>query len=72
MNMVKKQYHTYIDTMGLTDACGVVDLGYYGNNQKYLNKLSGLNLPGFYFNANCSEQNPNAKAQKMGAFGGLI
>jgi len=65
LNTVKKQYHTYIDSMQLTDGCGIVDLGYYGNNQRYLNKLSGLRMPGFYFNANCSEQNPNIKAQKM-------
>ncbi len=64
---IRKDYLDYIEQMGLTDQCATVDLGYYGNNQKYLNKLAGLCMPGYYFNANLSEQNQNTATQKMTA-----
>ena len=35
----KENYLNYTNKMGLGDGCTIVDLGYYGNNQKYLNKL---------------------------------
>lgn len=64
---IRKNYLYYIAQMGLDDACAVVDLGYYGNNQKYLNRLTHGNMAGYYFNVNLSKQNPNAKSQKMTA-----
>lgn len=62
---VKENYLQYVNGMELHSSCAVVDLGYYGNNQRYLNKLSGLNMRGYYFNANCSDENMNARKQKM-------
>ena len=62
---VKRNYLQYVKKMGLSASCAVVDTGYYGNNQRYLNKLSGLDMRGYYFNANCSDENINAKEQKM-------
>lgn len=64
---VKRNYRQYINGMGLHLSCAVVDLGYYGNNQRYLNKLSGLNMRGYYFNAHCSDENVNAGKQEMTA-----
>ena len=64
---VKENYLRYLNGMELHPFCAVVDLGYYGNNQRYLNKLSGLNMRGYYFNANCSEKNMNAGEQNMTA-----
>lgn len=64
---VRNNYLRYVNGMDLHPSCAVVDLGYYGNNQRYLNKLSGLNMRGYYFNANCSDQNMNAGKQKMTA-----
>lgn len=51
--------------MGLDDRCAVVDLGYYGNNQRYLNKLLQRKMAGYYFNVNLSGQNKNTAVQKM-------
>lgn len=64
---IRGNYLHYIEEIGLDDACAVVDLGYYGNNQKYLNRLTHGNIAGYYFNVNLSEQNPNTKSQKMTA-----
>lgn len=64
---IRENYLRYLEQMELDDGCAVVDLGYYGNNQKYLNKLMGSAMAGYYFNVNLSEQNPNTKSQKMTA-----
>lgn len=62
---VRKNYLDYIRQMNLDDRCAVVDIGYYGNNQRYLNKLLMTKMSGYYFNANLSEGNKNAKIQRM-------
>lgn len=64
---VRKDYLSYLKKIGLDDTCVVVDLGYYGNNQKYLNKLAKTKMAGYYFNANLSKQNGNTKDQRMSA-----
>ena len=64
---VRKNYLEYIGKMGLDETCAVVDLGYYGNNQKYLNRLGRLDMPGYYVNASLAARNPNAQCQKMTA-----
>ena len=64
---IKKNYLAYLRSMGLNSECAVVDLGFYGNNQRYLNKLLDASMMGYYFNANLSERNDNTKAQKMKA-----
>lgn len=62
---VRINYVKYLKSFGLDNTCAVIDIGYYGNNQKYLNKLLQLRMPGYYFNANLSDQNPNTKEQRM-------
>lgn len=62
---IRENYLSYIKGVNLDDTCAVVDLGYYGNNQRYLNKLSQKKLSGYYFNVNLSEQNGNTKCQSM-------
>lgn len=64
---VRSNYMDYIKGFGLDDDCVVVDIGYYGNNQKYLNKLLQAGMQGFYINANLSKENGNAIEQKMTA-----
>ncbi|MDE7019193.1 MAG: HAD-IA family hydrolase [Lachnospiraceae bacterium] len=62
---VRENYLHYIEQMNLDDACAIVDLGYYGNNQKYLNQLLHKKLSGYYFNVNLSKQNQNTESQSM-------
>lgn len=62
---VRGNYLYYLKQMGLDDRCAVVDLGYYGNNQRYLNKLLQRKMAGYYFNVNLSGQNKNTAVQKM-------
>lgn len=62
---VRRNYLNYLQKENLNNHCAIVDLGYYGNNQRYLNKLLGLNMQGFYFNVNISEKNGNVRHQKM-------
>lgn len=62
---VRGNYLQYVDGMEFHPSCAVVDLVYYGNNQRYLNKLSGLNMQGYYLVANCSDKNIIARKQKM-------
>ncbi len=62
---IRKNYLHYIENIELDNDCAIVDLGYYGNNQKYLNKLLKRKISGYYFNANLSKQNKNIKYQKM-------
>lgn len=64
---IKGNYKRYVDGIGLDERCAVVDLGYYGNNQRYLNRILKKNLSGYYFNANRSHRNPNIKVQNMTA-----
>lgn len=64
---IRRDYLKYAEKMNLTDDCAVVDLGFYGNNQRYLNKLIGKNIRGYYFNANLSEKNGNTSVQNMTA-----
>ena len=62
---VRKSYLSYIDKFELCNQDAIVDLGYFGNNQRYLNKLCNTSMSGYYFNANNKESNPNSKAQIM-------
>lgn len=62
---IKKHYRQYLDTFNLNSECAIVDLGFYGNNQRYLNKLIGSKMSGYYFCANLSLQNPNVNKQNM-------
>lgn len=64
---VRKNYLCYLKEKKLNDDCAVVDLGYYGNNQRYLNLLTGLQMKGYYFNADVSAQNDNTKVNLMKA-----
>lgn len=64
---VRKNYLHYIEKFELDKTCAVVDIGYYGNNQKYLNKLLQTRMQGYYFNANLSNENRNIVNQKMTA-----
>lgn len=67
VSCIKRNYQRYVERMEIDDDCAVVDLGFYGNNQRYLNKLTKKNMRGYYFNANLSEQNGNTSVQKMTA-----
>lgn len=67
MKELRENYLQYIRGKDLDDTCAVVDLGYYGNNQRYLNRLSAKNMQGYYFNANLSDGNTNMSCQKMRA-----
>lgn len=64
---IREHYLRYVEQMNLDVDCAVVDLGFYGNNQRYLNKLIRKNMQGYYFNVNLSEQNGNTSVQKMTA-----
>ncbi len=64
---IRSGYLSYLGQMALDQGCAIVDLGYYGNNQRYLNKLTKNAMPGYYFNANLSKQNQNTEKQKMEA-----
>lgn len=64
---IRKNYLKYVGEMGFDDSCAVIDLGYYGNNQMYLNRLVKGKISGYYFNANLSEKNRNARSQRMQA-----
>ena len=64
---VRRRYRKYVEGFRLNHQDAVIDLGYYGNNQRYLNQLSGANMKGYYFNADCSEGNGNAALQSMKA-----
>ncbi|MCM1038092.1 MAG: hypothetical protein NC434_02130 [Ruminococcus sp.] len=64
---VRKNYLNYLKNCRLDDDCAMIDLGYYGNNQRFLNKLTSLHMKGYYFNADLSEQNGNFKKNLMKA-----
>lgn len=67
INTSKDSYRKYISRQGLKDNDAIVDLGFYGNNQRYLSRITGVKLQGYYVNANLSDQNMNVKVQKMKA-----
>jgi predicted HAD superfamily hydrolase len=67
LSKIRKNYLRYLKSMKLDENAAVVDLGFYGNNQRYLNKLLDTAFTGYYFNANLSEQNINTHSQKMSA-----
>lgn len=64
---LRDNYINYLNEFELDNECAVIDIGYYGNNQKYLNKLLKTEMQGYYFNANLSEKNENSRCQKMRA-----
>lgn len=64
---IKQNYLKYLRQFELYNQCAVVDIGYYGNNQRYLNKLLNIHMMGYYFNANLSTENINVKIQHMRA-----
>jgi HAD superfamily hydrolase (TIGR01549 family) len=67
LHTVHKNYIKYLEQFKLDKDCAVVDLGYYGNNQRYLNKLLNIEMKGYYFYANLSNDNNNTKIQEMEA-----
>lgn len=67
VSVIRENYLKYVGRMNLDDDCAVVDLGFYGNNQRYLNKFAKKKMCGYYVNANLSEQNGNTSVQKMTA-----
>ena len=64
---IRENYLKYMGGLELDERCAVIDLGYYGNNQRYLNRLVKGRVSGYYFNANLSEKNKNTESQKMRA-----
>lgn len=64
---VRKNYIAYLSQMSLDNYCAIVDLGFYGNNQRYLNELTGLHMRGYYFNADLSKDNENTRSNDMQA-----
>lgn len=67
VNGIRINYLNYLKSMKLDHTCAVVDLGYYGNNQRYLNELTGQNIKGYYFNADLSPENVNSQKAVMKA-----
>ena len=57
----------YLEKQRLDSSCGIVDLWFYGNSQKYLRKMTGIPFNGYYFNTDLSPGNPNAQTQMMKA-----
>ena len=62
---IRRRYKRYVDGFRFTEMDAIVDIGYYGNNQRYLNKISGVHMRGYYFNANISKENNNIVYQSM-------
>lgn len=67
LTIIRNNYLRYLSGKQLDNNSAIIDLGYYGNNQKYLNKLIDKQLRGYYFNANLSGQNENIGSQLMEA-----
>lgn len=63
----RDNYLHYLNEFKLDCNCAIVDLGYYGNNQKYLNRFLDLHMKGYYFNADLSTSNPNVFDNQMKA-----
>ncbi len=64
---IQENYKNYLSKMEISDNAAVIDIGYYGNNQKYLNTITRKNLKGYYMVANLDESNINTKIQDMKA-----
>ena len=64
---IRQRYKGYVDGFRFSEKDAVVDLGYYGNNQRYLNQISGVNMRGYYVNADTSKENKNTEHQFMRA-----
>ena len=64
---IRDNYLKYLEGMDISDNAAIVDIGYYGNNQKYLNKIIKKKLKGYYMVANLDGSNPNVKKQSMKA-----
>lgn len=62
---VRTNFKKYADKFKLSDKCALVDDGYNGTNQKKLNEIMNLSMPGYYMSADLSERNNNAKMQRM-------
>lgn len=67
LTYLRKNYLVYLENMKLNNQSAIVDLGYYGNNQKFLNKLIHRKMKGYYFNANLSTKNENVNDNMMSA-----
>jgi hypothetical protein len=65
LHTIRKNYFKYLEQFNLNEDYALVDLGYYGNNQRYLNKLLNIKMKGYYFYANLSKDNNNTKIQEM-------
>ncbi len=67
LSRLRDNYMQYLKKQRLDCSCGIVDLWFYGNSQKYLRKMTGIPFNGYYFNADLSSGNPNAQTQMMKA-----
>lgn len=70
----KKAYLAYLKNMGVTkeNSTAVVDIGFAGTIQKYLHKLTAMDLRGLYFVTNEKARN-NPLAKKMhSCFGSFV
>lgn len=65
LSNVRNNYLHYLRQFQLDENCAIVDIGFYGNNQRYLIKMLDMNLKGYYFAANLSDKNENANIQEM-------
>jgi FMN phosphatase YigB (HAD superfamily) len=57
----KENYINLLNTLRISANSAVLDIGYYGHIQHYLNKLMNCKLPGLYFSADLSSDNPYGK-----------
>lgn len=70
----RKLYLDYLERMGISKGTknAVVDIGFAGTIQKFLNRLTGINIPGFYFVTNQkARRNPYVDIMH-GCFGNLV
>ena len=65
VNSVRQKYKKYVENFSFSNSDALVDIGYYGNNQRYLNKIAEVRMRGYYFNADCSKENENNAFQSM-------
>lgn len=63
----KNNYLKLVDSLKISEKAAVIDIGYYGNTQHYLNKLMDRDFPGLYFSADLSIDNICACENKMNA-----
>ena len=67
VDATRKNYLEYLRHIDINVGDAVVDLGYHGNNQRCLNGLLGMDVKGYYINADLSDSNPNTGKQGMKA-----